>query len=120
MKRRDFLKLGLIFAPIPGAVLASPEQFTRAAMSAILDGLPTDGYKQEYFAFLHPSNWRDVRTYAARGRWQDAWRRYRTARRENVCGYLTPRAVLERFGYPAAPPFGSEIGKYEGFRIITS
>lgn len=130
--RRDFLKAGAALAA--GAALPLPPEqvweigptMTLADLQRILRKAAMPAV-DEYVAFVHPSNWRSIREYEARGRWELAYRRYRIARRENVCGYLPPREIIQRFTEVSdemlddmrAQMRAGEIGRYESFRFIT-
>lgn len=77
------------------------------------------GAEPSYIAYIHPSLERDLREMCARGEWAQAWRAYRVARRENVCGYLPARLVWERFSIPRSLGSVGEIGSFDGIKIIT-
>lgn len=125
MNRRGFLAslAALAAAPFMPVVRRSTE-FIRARFitrSVILNeawmAAAERGYG--YVAFVHPSIAQELWEMSGRGRWEVAWRRYRVARREGVCGYLPPNAILERFTEaPALTVPRGALGGYEGMRIL--
>jgi hypothetical protein len=72
-----------------------------------------------YIALAHPSVETDLRELAAREAWTHAWRAYRVARQENLCGYLAPGEVLRRFA-PRPDPATVEVGRWQGIRFVES
>lgn len=129
MKRRGFLAtlMGALAAPFVRADVAVP--LTSKDGEVALAGLRArharalldNAYlacNPPYIAFIHPSWLRDIKDLDARGRWRTAWRRYRLARREAVCGYLPSPLVMERFADAPPPAMNGEIGSVEGIRLI--
>lgn len=121
MNRREFLgTLGVVAAlPILPA-LGARETYTWAVTCEDVARKvirPMGGMGGDYVAFIHPGTWRSIVEYGARYRWEIAWRNYRVARRENVCGYLAPRQVLERFAPPSDALVAGEVGRFEGFHL---
>jgi hypothetical protein len=116
--RREFLRSVGLLAALPGLfpLIPAGEKFTKGGMQMLMAHrwvMP-----DAYAVFLHPENWRSINEYAPRGRWEWAYRRYRVARQEGVCGYLEPRAIVERFAMEKRP-IPMEVGRYEGIRFIT-
>jgi hypothetical protein len=113
--RREFLQgVGAIGL----AALAPPPQVHEWEVTAeggrlFAGGIPAtgDGY---YWCYMRPSVVKILRAEEARQEWRHAWRSYRIARRELVCGYLPPREVLVRF----AEPMRGELGTFQGVRFI--
>lgn len=122
MKRRDFLKAGAAGAAsvtIPLDVFALNERaLTREMLRSMMAPMAEHAIEQPYHAFLHPATWKRIREFEHRTYWKHAWRRYRLARREGVCGYLSAHDVWDRFHPPVHPAFAhGEIGRYVGIRI---
>lgn len=125
MRRRAFLGMvaGTALIPFSGSFAATkPKVITLAALGEIAGKLQPAAMVADdaYIAFLHPDCWRDIRTYEARGRWLDAWHKYRDARRHGLQEELDPRQVLERFGWPVAKPITGELGSIDSVRFIKS
>lgn len=125
MNRRGFLSsiLAAVLAPWAARAKAIPARFiTRSVIlnEAWMAGIePEDG---NYVAFIHPTCWRDIREYGARGRWEIAWHDYRVALSAQRCSPMSARDVLARFGpkNPGPDGVGPEIGFFESVRFIES
>jgi hypothetical protein len=52
---------------------------------------------EEWMSRILPNSWGFIAELGPRERWGTAYRLYRMARRENVCGYLNPPMIIERF-----------------------
>lgn len=121
MNRRSFfasiaaLAAGVLLPLAKARRLIDARFFTRAV---VLNESWMARVEPCYVVFAHPDVETDLREMYARWRWVAAWRAYRVARRENVCGYLPPCAVLARFG-PQPPSVRAEIGRFDGVRILT-
>lgn len=118
MRRRDFLKA--TGALVVGAMGVNAAVVDRGGITAqdIRNFVARIRAPEpdEYYFIVHPSIARDIRRLRAISEWQDAWRNYRIARRENLCGYLAPNEVLARFK-PALRSTG-ELVNLAGFRFI--
>jgi hypothetical protein len=120
--RREFLRSVGLLAALPGLfpLIPAGEKFTKSGMQLLMEHMRrahVEAYDGFYTMFVHPIIWRDVCEYEPRGRWEWAYRRYRVARQEGVCGYLEPRAIVERFAMKEMP-IPMEVGQYESFRFI--
>ena len=135
MNRRGFLTFAAaaplaaaIPVPAPGALNARFAAQIAAQIAAInsirrvlIDNAVIAQAGGSYLAFMHPDCWRDIKTYEARGRWRDAWHKYRDARRHGLQEeVLSAQDVMARYAYPAAQPLRGELGSFESVRIIKS
>jgi len=128
MKRRTFLQF-LAAAPA-AAVLPAPAPTADSITAGIVRNIEAlNKLRNDYFAFIHPSMWFDIRRLRARELWYGAYREWRRGGR----GPETLRQVMARVKKSAEEPvvqtmreglmdalkYGS-IGRYEGVRIIES
>lgn len=117
INRREFIRsvgalaVGATFLPDAEAAKGITQEFLNNFVKA-LDFAPPDG---EYYAFIHPSQYRDLMDMVARDNWRLAYQQWR----ESKPFPYDPRKILAAF--PENQWADSvRVGRYEGVKIITS
>ena len=125
MDRRDFLKAAVAVpaaAALPlGALTTVYAPLTLAALRA------AEARAVDYYAFIHPSCWYDIRRFVARDLWRleySAWRKtVRAGAQVETLQEVMERVALEaesNLRIKTAWTEKGEVGSYEGFRFIES